>query len=259
MMTKEETRHFLVLPIRVTGVPYSRAEMAVHFPVPFWPALSRIFGSRCVLSVSLNLRMFAVISIRKESNSVLFQSSKAWRRSHKINNACLKKPQKTTKQYQSIRMSSDRSPVPSRRGSFPGRPSSGDTPHKSAACPRTQCRCGPFSRNARRPRLRPAAPRPITVTRQDNKRTKPPDKWGVTHPIATGLSCSNLGGDALKDVFDVWPSKTPTRKQTDIFNCITHPVSPTGQVLNIHGLWSIRKPVEPHQASLCPPGMREGP
>lgn len=66
-----------VLPIRVTGVPYSKAEMAVHFPVPFCPALSRILGSRCVPSLSLYLRMLAVISMRKESSSVLFQLSKA--------------------------------------------------------------------------------------------------------------------------------------------------------------------------------------
>lgn len=65
------------IPIRVTGVPYSSAEMAVHFPVPFCPALSRILGSRWVPSASLYLKMLAVISMRKESSSVLFQSSKA--------------------------------------------------------------------------------------------------------------------------------------------------------------------------------------
>lgn len=68
---------FFLLPIKVTGVPYSRAEMAVHFPVPFCPALSRILGSRCKPSESLYLRMLAVISMRNESSSVLFQSSKA--------------------------------------------------------------------------------------------------------------------------------------------------------------------------------------
>lgn len=79
----KETRYFLVfntpfflLPIRVTGVPYSSAEIAVHFPVPFCPALSRILGSKCVPSESLYFKMLAVISIRKESSSVLFQSSK---------------------------------------------------------------------------------------------------------------------------------------------------------------------------------------
>lgn len=65
------------LPMRVTGTPYSRAEMAVHFPVPFCPALSRIFGNRCLPSASWNLRILAVISIRNESSSVLFHSSKA--------------------------------------------------------------------------------------------------------------------------------------------------------------------------------------
>lgn len=65
------------LPIKVTGVPYSSAEIAVHFPVPFCPALSRILGNRCVPSASRYLRMLAVISIRNESNSVLFHSLKA--------------------------------------------------------------------------------------------------------------------------------------------------------------------------------------
>lgn len=69
--------NFFRLPIKVTGVPYSRAEIAVHFPVPFCPALSRILGSRCEPSESLYLRMLAVISMRNESSSVLFQSSKA--------------------------------------------------------------------------------------------------------------------------------------------------------------------------------------
>lgn len=66
------------LPMRVTGTPYSRAEMAVHFPVPFCPALSLIFGSRYLPSVSWNLRILAVISIRNESSSVLFHSSNAY-------------------------------------------------------------------------------------------------------------------------------------------------------------------------------------
>lgn len=33
-------------PISVTGTPYSKAAMPVHFPVPFWPAVSRILGRR---------------------------------------------------------------------------------------------------------------------------------------------------------------------------------------------------------------------
>lgn len=68
------------LPMRVTGTPYSRAEIAVHFPVPFCPALSLIFGRRYLPSLSLNLRILAVISIRKESSSVLFHSSNTWKR-----------------------------------------------------------------------------------------------------------------------------------------------------------------------------------
>ena len=48
--------------------------MAVHFPVPFWPAASRILVTRGSPSSSLYFRMLAVISIRKESNSPLFQS-----------------------------------------------------------------------------------------------------------------------------------------------------------------------------------------
>lgn len=72
--------------MRVTGTPYSRAEMAVHFPVPFCPALSLIFGSRCSPSVSWNLRILAVISIRNESSSVLFHSSKACAQDVKENN-----------------------------------------------------------------------------------------------------------------------------------------------------------------------------
>jgi len=37
--------------------------MPVHLPVPFWPAVSRIFSTSGVPSVSLNLRIAAVISI----------------------------------------------------------------------------------------------------------------------------------------------------------------------------------------------------
>lgn len=72
------------LPMSVTGTPYSRAEMAVHFPVPFCPALSLIFGRRYLPSLSLNLRILAVISIRKESNSVLFHSWNTWKRRKSI-------------------------------------------------------------------------------------------------------------------------------------------------------------------------------
>lgn len=72
--TRKKERSEQQLPMSVTGTPYSRAEMAVHFPVPFCPALSLIFGRRYLPSLSLNLRILAVISIRKESNSVLFHS-----------------------------------------------------------------------------------------------------------------------------------------------------------------------------------------
>ena len=40
-------------PMRVTGWPRSRALMAVHLPVPFWPAESRIFSRMGVPSSSL--------------------------------------------------------------------------------------------------------------------------------------------------------------------------------------------------------------
>lgn len=39
------------------GVPASSALMAVHFPVPFWPAWSRILVTRGSPSSSLNFRM----------------------------------------------------------------------------------------------------------------------------------------------------------------------------------------------------------
>lgn len=59
-------------------MPYSSAEMAVHLPVPFCPALSRILGNSSLPSASRNLRILAVISIRNESSSVLFHSSNAY-------------------------------------------------------------------------------------------------------------------------------------------------------------------------------------
>lgn len=55
-----------------------------------------------------------------------------------------------------MKMTSYSSPVPSHRGPYPEHPSSGDRPHKSAACRHTQCHYGPFSQNAPRPHLRPA-------------------------------------------------------------------------------------------------------
>lgn len=152
---------FFLLPIKVTGVPYSRAEMAVHFPVPFCPALSRILGSRCVPSESLYLKMFAVISIRKESNSVLFHLSKAWAfQCDEVPSATLfffiwlYRTGMTQKMLMMI--TSHSSPVPSHRGPYPGHPSSGDRPHKSAACRHTRCHYGPFSQNDLHPHLQPA-------------------------------------------------------------------------------------------------------
>ena len=51
--------------IKVSGTPMSQAEITVHFPVPFWPAASRI---RSIIgrpvSGSVKPRMSRVISIR---------------------------------------------------------------------------------------------------------------------------------------------------------------------------------------------------
>eukprot|EP00121_Abeoforma_whisleri_P004023 Awhi_evm2s3631 len=63
-------------PTRVNGIPKSKALMAVHFPVPFCPALSIIFSTKGVPSVSLKAKISVEISIRKESNSPLFHSLK---------------------------------------------------------------------------------------------------------------------------------------------------------------------------------------
>ena len=41
--------------MRVTGMPLSSAEMAVHFPVPFCPAESRIFSTKGFPSVSYRI------------------------------------------------------------------------------------------------------------------------------------------------------------------------------------------------------------
>ena len=51
-------------PIRVSGTPRSRAETPVHLPVPFCPAVSRIFATSAWPSSSLKPRMSRVISIR---------------------------------------------------------------------------------------------------------------------------------------------------------------------------------------------------
>lgn len=140
----------------MTGVPYSRAEIAVHFPVPFCPALSRILGSKCVPSESLYLRMLAVISIRKESNSVLFQLSKAWVGWASLKNIVTRIVYEHDPKQKMLMLTSDSSPLPSRRDPCPEHPSSGDRPRRSAACRRTQCRYGPFSQSVLHPHLRPA-------------------------------------------------------------------------------------------------------
>ena len=61
-------------PMRVwvTGILYSRAEMAIHLPVPLRPAESQIFSRRRLPSSSLNFRIAMEILIRKDSSSPLF-------------------------------------------------------------------------------------------------------------------------------------------------------------------------------------------
>ena len=59
-------------PMRVTGIPISSASMAVHLPVPFWPAESRIFSTMGTPSSSLKRRMSRVISIKNESKTPSF-------------------------------------------------------------------------------------------------------------------------------------------------------------------------------------------
>ena len=64
--------------IDAAGTPMSSAFLAVHLPVPFWPAVSRIesISHLRLLAGSLCFRMSAVISMRKESRSPWFHSSK---------------------------------------------------------------------------------------------------------------------------------------------------------------------------------------
>ena len=76
-LSAERQRAKTASPMRVTGMPCSSASMPVHLPVPFWPAVSRIFSTSGVPSASLNLRISAVISIKYESSSVLFHSVNA--------------------------------------------------------------------------------------------------------------------------------------------------------------------------------------
>ena len=63
-LSAERQRAKTASPMSVTGMPCSSASMPVHFPVPFCPAVSEIFSTSGVPSVSLCARMAAVISIR---------------------------------------------------------------------------------------------------------------------------------------------------------------------------------------------------
>ncbi len=63
--------------IRLTGWPSSNPYTAVHRPVPFWPAASRISSSVDVPSGDDVERMSAVISIRNDSSRPSFQPAKA--------------------------------------------------------------------------------------------------------------------------------------------------------------------------------------
>ena len=74
--TAERQRANTASPMRVRGMPCCRASMAVHLPVPFWPAVSRIFSTIGSPSSSLKPRMSRVISIRYESSSPSFQPAK---------------------------------------------------------------------------------------------------------------------------------------------------------------------------------------
>eukprot|EP01139_Manchomonas_bermudensis_P012829 Amastigsp_a350122_9.p3 type:complete len:139 gc:universal Amastigsp_a350122_9:551-967(+) len=57
-------------------MPQSSPAIAVHLPVPFWPATSRILVTSGAPSSSLKARMSRVISMRNESSSPLFHSAK---------------------------------------------------------------------------------------------------------------------------------------------------------------------------------------
>lgn len=163
IMTAEETRHFLVCDFtdQSDGCAVLQGWNGRPLPCAFLSGAVADLGQQvCVISVPV------LEDVRRDLNQEGVQ-------------LCLVpvvKSLNTIKEHKQTTTTtslSNCSPVPSHRGSFPGRPSSGDTPHKSAACRRTQCRCGPFSQNVQRPRLRPAAPRPIIVRREDDKHAKP--------------------------------------------------------------------------------------
>lgn len=60
-------------------------------------------------------------------------------------------------------MTSNSSPVPCHHDPYPEHPSSGDRPHKSAACRHTQCHYGPFLQNALHPHLQPEESREVRL------------------------------------------------------------------------------------------------
>ena len=60
----ERHRANTLSPISVSGIPRSSAEIAVHFPVPFCPAVSRILSTIGAPSSSFFAKIVAEISIR---------------------------------------------------------------------------------------------------------------------------------------------------------------------------------------------------
>ena len=63
-LIEDRNRANTLSPISVSGMPRSSAEIAVHLPVPFCPAVSRILSSVYSPFSSLYARMSRVISIR---------------------------------------------------------------------------------------------------------------------------------------------------------------------------------------------------
>lgn len=205
---------FFLLPIKVTGVPYSRAEMAVHFPVPFCPALSRILGSRCVPSESRYLRMLAVISIRKESSSVLFQLSKAWVfQRDEIKSAALiflawqKKKYEWTWHHAAHLCHLIVVHTQNILHQVIGLTNQLHVAILNAIMDHLHKMPSTLISHL------PRQDRQIIVRWPDNNCYNhsvcwtlcTPDKLNTTHPVATRFSCSNLGSDALEDVFYMWP------------------------------------------------------
>ena len=63
-LIEERKREKTASPMSVRGIPSSKALTAVHLPVHFWPAKSRIFSTRGSPSESLTVNISAVISIK---------------------------------------------------------------------------------------------------------------------------------------------------------------------------------------------------